>query len=1585
MLNLEELVFQVNTKQLDDAAIKVDNLGTAVKALAKPLADSAKASDASSKVAEKLAKSSDLATKAAKEQESVLQRQISIYEFMTKGLSKGQAAVMARAKANGEMTDGLKELEKVLLSMRKLQGGDPFDKSASGLTALQNKLTEVREANRLYTAGIALTREQTRDLARDKERLIEKLKAEAAAQGRTGVGYREIRDALQAHNAEYIKTAGRVNALIGVEKEHERQIRDTANARRALQAADEKAASVVNTLTGSQGHLTKTSERAAESIARYSRNLRLSGVTGAEATKRLEAYKLQIMQIEKIEQKRKVDLLSRSLAPQISDVTVSLAGGMNPMTVLLQQGLQVRDLIGQSGVAAGELQKAFKSAASDMVSSIKGTASAIGSLLIGTIQDAGAAILNFGLNITGVTYINEKFRESLVKLFPESSRLIQGFDGLAKKISLGIGGAAVVAIAALVALAFAIRSVIKEETELSKAITLTGASMGLSLESAIKFADSMEDLGVSQSKATKILTEFAKAGVNVQGSLQKVTKAAADLNSSAGVAFEDTAKVIEDLGKKPTDSLIKFAIESGRVDVAILKQVASLEKAGNAAEATRIAQDAWANAASEQAATIYDSLSPVEQVWIQIRKAISGAWESFKEFARGELIAKVFATAWQTVAVIASEVWFVLKQTGKEIGGIAAQIAAVLRGDFSGAKSIGENMKADAASARKEQEKLIASIMGVGSEQKKTNVQIDSATELLKQQSDAARKLRSELDKKNSPKSDAAKEAEKVESFYKRTLRDLQVNALEAGTATSELTKTQTALLSILSDEKWAKLSEEKRQALMQGAFAAIAAEEATVALKKAEDARIQIQKEAFEWDAKRLDQVSDYEIKLRDAAESLTEQNDMLRYEATLIGLTSEERKKAVKVREIELKLAKELVEINEKFKNDPGLAAALAQATRNAAKEIENISLEAANTVSQNMVDSITDAVTTGLFEGGKAGSTKLRSIIEAELRKPITVFVQAVVGQIFGGGSSSGGSSGGGDVVSTLSNLMNGINASSQTGVMLAKGTAQIASQFGVSAFTDLMGGFASGMMSTASMSSATAALSGTGAQMAGVIVGSVMNGFAGYGISSALSGGYSTGGNTVNVIAGIASMIPGIGPIAGVIGGLVNRAFGRKSVDNGFEGTFGGSSGFQGNEYEFLKGGWFRSNKTQRTAMNGGTQAGLANSFNLIKSSTMALASMLNIATDGMNSYTKAIKISTRGKSSEAIAAELEAIFQTIQNDLAAIALAGTNLSKEGEKAVDTLTRLVTNVAGVNNVLEMLGLNLFEFSIAGADMASQLVDMFGTLDGFTSATQAYYTNFYSDTERAGIALEMLGGRFNELGLQLPTTVAEYRALVEAQDLLTAAGRENFTVLIQSSGVFKEATDIFNQATEAFADLGKAVSDEIARLRGTILTDSVNSVSSLQSQFAIATASARSGDMTALSTLPELSKNIETAFQAQAGSNEDVQRLRAWLADSLGTTLSTLGLPTFAAGGSHSGGLRLVGENGPELEVTGPSRIYSAQHTAKMLDSQNDNSALLEEIQMLRAEVRANVVHSAKISRILERVTPEGDSIVTSTLSP
>ena len=123
-------------------------------------------------------------------------------------------------------------------------------------------------------------------------------------------------------------------------------------------------------------------------------------------------------------------------------------------------------------------------------------------------------------------------------------------------------------------------------------------------------------------------------------------------------------------------------------------------------------------------------------------------------------------------------------------------------------------------------------------------------------------------------------------------------------------------------------------------------------------------------------------------------------------------------------------------------------------------------------------------------------------------------------------------------------------------------------------------------------------------------------------------------------------------------------------------------------------------------------------------------------------------------------------------------------------------------------------------------------------------------------------------------------------------------------------------------------------------------------------LASAARQESIVTAVNNLDWNSASAATTMWNQAYWNNWSQ---ADIATSLGYNLSDIealftnaGLPKFAAGGTHIGGLRLVGENGPELEATGPSRIWNASDTANMLRGGRDDQALVEEVRELRKEV-------------------------------
>ncbi len=89
----------------------------------------------------------------------------------------------------------------------------------------------------------------------------------------------------------------------------------------------------------------------------------------------------------------------------------------------------------------------------------------------------------------------------------------------------------------------------------------------------------------------------------------------------------------------------------------------------------------------------------------------------------------------------------------------------------------------------------------------------------------------------------------------------------------------------------------------------------------------------------------------------------------------------------------------------------------------------------------------------------------------------------------------------------------------------------------------------------------------------------------------------------------------------------------------------------------------------------------------------------------------------------------------------------------------------------------------------------------------------------------------------------------------------------------------------------------------------------------------------------------------------------------------------IPAFASGGFHSGGMRLVGEQGPELEVTGPSRIYSASQTAAMLGGGDSTRALASLQQSVERQgdalrsIAKHTMQTAKRVEFLERWDYDG----------
>ena len=153
-------------------------------------------------------------------------------------------------------------------------------------------------------------------------------------------------------------------------------------------------------------------------------------------------------------------------------------------------------------------------------------------------------------------------------------------------------------------------------------------------------------------------------------------------------------------------------------------------------------------------------------------------------------------------------------------------------------------------------------------------------------------------------------------------------------------------------------------------------------------------------------------------------------------------------------------------------------------------------------------------------------------------------------------------------------------------------------------------------------------------------------------------------------------------------------------------------------------------------------------------------------------------------------------------------------RTGETAIQALTRLSDSLVSVNSVFDMLGLTLMDTSLAGADMASEIVDAFGGGDKFAAATSNYYDKFYSDQEKVANQTRLLDEQLKKLGIDtMPASREAFRDYIAGIDKSTEEGQKLFATLIGLADVF----DLVYQSAENIASLKEDLNLQLLRAQG------------------------------------------------------------------------------------------------------------------------------------------------------------------------
>lgn len=239
------------------------------------------------------------------------------------------------------------------------------------------------------------------------------------------------------------------------------------------------------------------------------------------------------------------------------------------------------------------------------------------------------------------------------------------------------------------------------------------------------------------------------------------------------------------------------------------------------------------------------------------------------------------------------------------------------------------------------------------------------------------------------------------------------------------------------------------------------------------------------------------------------------------------------------------------------------------------------------------------------------------------------------------------------------------------------------------------------------------------------------------------------------------------------------------------------------------------------------------------------------------------------------------------------------------------------------------------------------------------------------------------------------ATQKAIWDAQDAAAAAQAASEAQAAAAQAAQQAAQEqarAQQQLVDGWQRTADAIMQTVRSLRGDLLGEE-KSFAAAQADYTIAIAAAKAGDQTAAGQLPELARALVDLGKVNSTTATEQALLTARTAASLQDVVAGIGskfgisVPAFEGGGSFGGGLRLVGENGPELEVTGPSRIFNARQTRSMMSGASDElltvmRALLDENARLRSVIEtrlAKIENNTLMTSKAVNGSPDGPMLV------
>ena len=938
------------------------------------------------------------------------------------------------------------------------------------------------------------------------------------------------------------------------------------------------------------------------------------------------------------------------------------------------------------------------------------------------------------------------------------------------------------AAAAIGTLGYAFVNGAREQQAFAKAMVMTGNAAGVTSSQLNEMAKAVATFGSTRGQGADVLAQLVATGQVARTALAGAAEAAIKLERDGGVAIKDTVQAFADLGRTPLETLKKLNDTQNFLTVSTYKQVQALTEAGKAAEAARVAQEAYASASTSRMGELQAQLGTVEKSWQAIKRAVLGVGDAILNIGRPDSLQDQFAALQAKLDTAQKAPDGERSAARQKFIEDAKQRLEVLRQQIYAEQEMAQ-AQADGAEAAK---KGIKAADDLAEARKKS-------AEELKRMIEAGRDLVQAEDLRSAG----------FDPGFLKQMQELQAYAKASGMSVERL---QQAIAGLIAQQPFAQAAVKAAEDVAKSRADFRRQEEQAIAsyIQQTEKEREAVLKsvrdktQATEDEVKALGFARERNISLAEAMEMVI----IKRLEDKKAGYQPGSEPYLYLEREIEAR--QRLLQVMGDKR--------VLEANQRAADEM----LRAWQSVAQQVGEGLADA----LMQGGKSAADYLKNLFKSLVLKPIIQaavqpYVNAVVGAV-SGGTAAGGSG---------ANLMQ-LGSAANTGYNLYTGSGIYGQAAAAGNYASVYSGQAYGTAFGSEQSAMLAAQESGMVSPAGGSAMSTWGAYAGYAAMIYAAAQYAsslydkgfTGSAQLNDKWWYqlsdknlqTKLLKGLGlsdKWAEILGGSVrwNHMFGRAAPRieaQGITGTFGAGD-FSGQAFADVveKGGLFRSDKryTNFAALPDDIGKFLDDASKAMLEQAQAYGAALGLPADVLKGVNQEARIELTDDAEKNKDALLKALAGYGDALVESWSDAIKPLAQYGESTAQTIERVATALGGVNDVLKALGLTAYDASVTGAGNALALQNLFGGLGNLQTAGGSFLQNFFSDQQRKDMTLGGISGALAEVGVSLPATRDAFRELVQAQDLSTEAGRKAFAVLMSVSDAFAAVVEAGRSAAE------------------------------------------------------------------------------------------------------------------------------------------------------------------------------------------